>query len=99
MNLTEKIEEIKRKPEHIRLRYVWFFVLISMIAVIIIWIFSIKATIQNESGNINPASSIESFSSQMSEEKEAMQSAIEGTQKMIKNGIEENKVPESIDSY
>lgn len=39
-NLRDKIEEIRKKPEHIKIRYVWGSVAISMLFIIIIWIFS-----------------------------------------------------------
>lgn len=42
MNLHDKLEEIRRKPEHVRVRYVWFMVIISMIIVIGIWGISLK---------------------------------------------------------
>lgn len=45
MGLFEKIEEIRKKPEHIRLRYVWFFVIICMILIITLWFFSITTDI------------------------------------------------------
>ena len=41
MSLADKIEEIQKKPEHVRLGYVWFFVAISMVFVVTIWIFSV----------------------------------------------------------
>lgn len=40
----DKVEDIRRKPEHIRMRYVWFFVAVSMLFVIILWIFSLQAS-------------------------------------------------------
>lgn len=43
MNLHHKIEEIRQKPEHIRVRYVWAMVGISMAIVIGIWFISLKA--------------------------------------------------------
>lgn len=42
MDLNKKIEEIKQKPENIRLRYVWGLVSISMLFVITIWVLSVK---------------------------------------------------------
>jgi len=56
MDLNEKIEEIRRKPEHIRLRYVWGGVAISMFFIIIIWIFSLSDSINKmkptDNGNL-----------------------------------------------
>jgi len=43
MNLQKKIEEIRQMPEHIRLRYVWGCVAVSMVVVFAVWIFSITA--------------------------------------------------------
>lgn len=45
MNLYDKIEEIRRKPEHIRMRYVWSCVVISMVFVLTIWVLSSKSQI------------------------------------------------------
>ncbi len=45
MGLFEVIEEIRKKPEHIRMRYVWSLVGVSMILVLIIWYFSFKSGI------------------------------------------------------
>lgn len=42
MNISDKIEEIRQKPEHERMRYVWGMVSVSMFFVIIIWIVSLK---------------------------------------------------------
>lgn len=53
MQLMQKIEEIRNKPEHIRMRYVWASVLVSMIFIIIIWIFSML-TLFNKDSSQNP---------------------------------------------
>jgi len=43
MGISEKIEEIKKKPEHVRMMYVWGCVIVSMAVIMTIWGFSIKA--------------------------------------------------------
>ena len=43
MGIQNKIEEIRRKPEHIRLRYVWALTIIFTLFIIIIWAFSFKS--------------------------------------------------------
>jgi len=43
MGIYNKIDEIRRKPEHIRLRYVWVCVIISMALVLGIWALSLKS--------------------------------------------------------
>lgn len=88
MNLSEKIEEIKRQPEHIRLRYVWFFVAISMVAVVSIWIFSIKANVghvSSELNNIRSSSDLNSVSDTLGEQKEVLQSVFDNSKEIIKN--------------
>lgn len=50
MKLSEKIAEIRRQPEHIRLRYVWGSVAISMFFIITIWIFSITLMFTENNG-------------------------------------------------
>lgn len=40
MNIYEKIEEIRNKPEHIRMRYVWLLMAFSMVIILTIWIIS-----------------------------------------------------------
>lgn len=46
MRIVGKIEEIRRKPEHIRMVYVWAMVIVSMLFVLAIWIFSLKNEIR-----------------------------------------------------
>lgn len=46
MNINKKIEELRKAPEHVRLRYVWIAVAITMFFVVIIWLFSIGEKLQ-----------------------------------------------------
>lgn len=46
MNINRKIEEIRQKPEHERLRYVWGSVAVCMVFVLLIWILSVKISLQ-----------------------------------------------------
>ncbi len=41
MDIQRKIDEIRQKPEHIRLRYVWVMVGISMSVIVGIWVLSL----------------------------------------------------------
>lgn len=43
MSIQNKIEEIRRQPERVRLRYVWLFTAISMLLVFVIWLLSLTA--------------------------------------------------------
>lgn len=94
MNLSEKIEEIKRKPEHVRLRYVWFFVAVSMVGILAIWVFSLKANIGNVSSGIDNVRSANDFSTvaeSIGEQKEMLEKTIEDTQGFM------NDMPENSD--
>ncbi len=54
MDLNKKIEEIRSKPENIRLRYVWGSVGFCMLFIIIFWVFSIRenlSSISQETGS------------------------------------------------
>jgi hypothetical protein len=42
MSISNKIEEIRKKPEHIRMRYVWLAVAVSMFFILVIWVFSLE---------------------------------------------------------
>lgn len=48
VNLSEKIEEIRKKPENVRVKYVWGCVAASMLLVIMIWFFSIAAMLKKD---------------------------------------------------
>ena len=51
MNINRKLDEIRQQPEHIRIRYVWFMVIVSMFLVILIWIFSFKTAVKSTSSD------------------------------------------------
>jgi uncharacterized protein YlxW (UPF0749 family) len=84
MNLSEKIEEIRQKPEHIRLRYVWFLVALSMTFIFIIWIFSLKS--QRVSA---PTIQDNLVSPDLKEELQAQKESLQATQQQLKNSLNE----------
>ena len=51
MNIQEKIEEIKKKPEHIRVRYAWFLTAICMFFVLLIWEVSFRMNMESIQNN------------------------------------------------
>lgn len=53
MNLQNKIDEIRRKPEHIRIRYAWGSAIFLTLVVVIIWVVSL-ATQDSRSKDNNP---------------------------------------------
>ncbi len=67
MGIYNKIEEIRRKPENIRLRYVWITTIISMFFIIFIWVFSLlnqKAQLKVIPSSANQQSIINEFQQQ-----------------------------------
>lgn len=57
MGLERKLDEIRSKPEHIRMRYAWVGVVVCMVFVLMIWFFMIKTNFSNSSSD-----SIDTFS-------------------------------------
>lgn len=43
--LEQKIQEIRRQPEHIRLRYMWGAIAVCMTFVVMIWLMSVRINI------------------------------------------------------
>lgn len=48
LSISEKIEEIRQQPRHIRERYVWGCVAASMVLIVTIWFFSIAAMFKRD---------------------------------------------------
>ena len=65
MKISEKIEQIRKEPEHIRLRYVWGSVAISMLFIVAIWIFSITLLFQSDKNANSDTSSTTNISEQL----------------------------------
>jgi hypothetical protein len=53
MNISEKIDVIRRQPEHVRLRYVWTCVALSMVVIVAVWIFSVASMFAEEKKSDN----------------------------------------------
>lgn len=49
MSIQSKIEEIRKQPEHVRMRYTLLSVFISMLFISVLWIFSITTSFKNSS--------------------------------------------------
>ena len=59
MDINKKIEEIRQQPEHVRIRYVWIAVAVSMFFIILIWLFSLNESFKKT----NPASDMKNLPS------------------------------------
>jgi hypothetical protein len=62
MNLSEKIEKIRKEPEHIRLRYIWLAVFISMFLIVMLWILSLQTFTTKEIRKNEQPMTLDSFS-------------------------------------
>ncbi|MEN8252679.1 MAG: hypothetical protein ABFQ53_03805 [Patescibacteria group bacterium] len=71
--LEQKVEEVRRKPEHIRVRYVWGSVIIIMLIIIFIWLVSMKTSFSQLNNDTETQSSIKEFQKQISEIQEKTQ--------------------------
>ena len=59
VNIFDKIDQIREKPEYIRRRYVWLFVTIFMFLIIGIWIISLKSSLMNSGASIKDANRLD----------------------------------------
>jgi len=89
MSLQNKIEEIRKKPEHIRLRYVWALVAVSMFFIIIIWFFSLK---NSQTQTASPLNSVDTsaITEQFNTGKQSLESASEGFQNTLTQQAPDN---------
>jgi hypothetical protein len=62
MDIHKKIEEIREKPEDVRMNYVLLCVATSMFFLIIFWGFSIKSTLTSDKGDSAGSTSCENNS-------------------------------------
>ncbi|MFA7209603.1 MAG: hypothetical protein WC120_04955 [Parcubacteria group bacterium] len=94
MGLMEKIEEIRKKPEHIRRRYVWFFVGVSMVFIMMIWFFSFENRSFDqtlESGSFNDMADV-------AEQFEVQKDSVKNTVDNVKNVISQDVIDKMQDS-
>ncbi|GBE16610.1 hypothetical protein BMS3Abin15_00431 [bacterium BMS3Abin15] len=93
INLDKKIEEIRRKPEYIRHRYVIGAVAVSMLLILIIWIFSIKESFKSmlpEKENFSGLK--ESFDENINkEDMPSLEDLLEESGKVMKEGIAQDE--------
>ncbi|MFA6973631.1 MAG: hypothetical protein WC238_02710 [Parcubacteria group bacterium] len=87
MNIYNKLEEIRNKPEHIRMRYVWLMVTLSMLFVLIIWLVSFKSG--QEKDTLLPSDVTNSdIVNQFNEQKDSLKNATQGMTNAIQQGAD-----------
>lgn len=64
VNLAQKIEEIRKQPDHVRERYVWGCVIASMTLILTIWFFSLVAMFKKDNPQTGP-DGIDNLTSQL----------------------------------
>jgi hypothetical protein len=90
MSIADKIEGIRKKPEHVRLRYVWFFVALSMLFVVALWIFSLKAAIQDQQV---PSSENNLFSPNIINQFDDQQKSLDNSNQQTGNPLSKKALP------
>jgi hypothetical protein len=90
MGLYEKIEEIRSKPEHIRIRYVWFMVFVSMVCIIFLWWFSFKSKQVETSSALDGLRNSEIIP-QLNEQKESLKTTVNETKNVLDTQIKKQK--------
>ncbi len=58
MNINKKIEIIRKQPDHVRMRWVWFCVASSMAIILILWIFSITSLFVKKENSLNQTTNV-----------------------------------------
>ncbi len=74
MNIGDKIEEIRRAPEHIRLRWAWGITAGFMVVIVFLWIILMKSQVGNFSQSITPPDA--NLSSEFDQQKKSIQDAV-----------------------
>lgn len=85
MSIQTKIEEIRRKPEHIRLRYVWGATAVSMVFVLLIW--GVSLSVQKKDFQKNTLGIDDTTLETISTQKDDLQN----TAQNIKNSMDKAK--------
>lgn len=85
MGIGKKIEEIRQKPEHIRLRWAWVLSITFTAVIIFFWVLSIKNHPKKTPSLNNQASIV----NDLQQQKKSMKDAVNG----MKNTLQ--KIPEA----
>ena len=83
MGLQHKIDNIRRQPDHVRVRYAWICAIAGTFLVVIIWGFSLYADKDEISGNVLSADQVQSI-----DDLKAQGSSIGSTAQSIKNSFQ-----------
>lgn len=93
MDINKKIEEVRKQPEHVRVRYVFGAVAVVMFFIIIIWLFSLQDTFRDsreQTEAINPPSIGEELN-KTREELPSLREFVEESQQNLED-LEKNEI-------
>ena len=65
--IEQKVEEIREQPEHVRMRYVWLAVGVTMFLVIFIWLISLRTTFLQMHSDTKPQQNIDDIKKRINE--------------------------------
>lgn len=83
MNIFNKIDEIRKQPDHIRLRWAWGLTAVGMFFIIIIWMISFSAQISSLNSEKKPVNNTNNGSAM--QELSAQKKSIEDATSQLKN--------------
>ncbi len=114
MSIAEKLEHIRKQPEHIRVRYVFLCVGVSMVFVLVLWLVSLGQNLKNIRDNASVQSVIQSpplegavrelqkqrdtLNEGMQKEPETPSQVESGGEGLPKSPAEESNLPKSVPS-
>jgi len=85
MSIFDKIEKIRRQPEHVRLRWAWGLTAGSIILVLILWAILLKSQTDNFSQGLTPGND---FSQQFDQQKKSIKDAAQQLKGTVDAGKE-----------
>lgn len=99
MDLAKKLEEIRQKPESVRIRYVWGSVAVSMLIIVIIWIFSLEESFKNiKTNDLQTMPDLKQNIDDLKSIKDSLPSIKDAPGSLSGEGIQNNTVPTGSES-
>ena len=91
MNILNKIEEIRKQPEHVRLRWAWGLTVIGMAVIIIIWMISLSAQISSMNEKEVSENKNKVMMEEFSQQKKSIEDATKQMKKVLGNQTQNNQ--------
>jgi len=94
MNIFNKIDEIRKQPDHIRLRWAWGLTAVGMFFIVIIWMISFSAQISSLKSEEKPVNNINNGSAmqELSAQKKSIEDATSQLKNVLGNQSQNNDV-------